>query len=522
MNRSLPPVHLSMTTKTEVIVIGSGIGGLCCAALCARAGHEVLVLEAHGAPGGAAHGFQRQGYHFESGPSLWSGLGRWPSNNPLAQILRALDEPIEVMSYRDWDVLFPEGHLRIGVGADGFEQVVQQLRGDAAVEEWRRFARTLQPIAAAADALPLLALPAGGIDGLGPLFRRSGRLLPHLPALRHLSGAFGPLVDRHLTDPFLRHWVDLLCFLISGMPMADTNAAAMATLFGEWFDPEACLDFPKGGSAGVVDALVRGLQKHGGTLRLGARVKQIRLDGDRVIGVELTNGEQLDADHVVSNADAWSTAALLPENQTSRWRQDRLSTPACGSFLHLHLGFDAAGLDDLPIHTVWVGDWERGITAERNAVVVSVPSVLDPGMAPAGQHVLHAYTPANEPWEHWSGLNRSTPDYDRQRADRCGVFWRVLEQRIPDLRSRCQVVMEGTPLTHRHYLSVHHGSYGPALSAARGLFPGVQTPVKGLLQCGASTFPGIGIPPVAASGAMAAHAITGKNAQAELLESLAL
>ncbi|QNI84727.1 carotenoid isomerase protein family [Synechococcus sp. PROS-7-1] len=511
-----------MTTKTEVIVIGSGIGGLCCAALCARAGHEVLVLEAHGAPGGAAHGFQRQGYHFESGPSLWSGLGRWPSNNPLAQILRALDEPIEVMSYRDWDVLFPEGHLRIGVGADGFEQVVQQLRGDAALEEWRRFARTLQPIAAAADALPLLALPAGGIDGLGPLFRRSGRLLPHLPALRHLSGAFGPLVDRHLTDPFLRHWVDLLCFLISGMPMADTNAAAMATLFGEWFDPEACLDFPKGGSAGVVNALVRGLQKHGGTLRLGARVKQIRLDGDRVIGVELTNGEQLDADHVVSNADAWSTAALLPENGALRWRQDRLSTPACGSFLHLHLGFDAAGLDDLPIHTVWVGDWERGITAERNAVVVSVPSVLDPGMAPAGQHVLHAYTPANEPWEHWSGLNRSTPDYDRQRTDRCGVFWHVLEQRIPDLRSRCQVVMEGTPLTHRHYLSVHNGSYGPALSAAQGLFPGVQTPVKGLLQCGASTFPGIGIPPVAASGAMAAHAITGKKAQSELLESLAL
>ena len=511
-----------MTSKTEVIVIGSGIGGLCCAALCARAGHEVLVLEAHGAAGGAAHGFQRQGYHFESGPSLWSGLGRWPSSNPLAQILRALDEPLEVMPYRDWDVLFPEGHLRIGVGAKGFEQVVQQLRGDAALEEWRRFARMLQPIAAAADALPLLALPAGGVDGIGPLFRRSGRLLPHLPALRHLTGAFGPLVDRHLTDPFLRHWVDLLCFLISGMPMADTNAAAMASLFGEWFERYACLDFPKGGSAGVVNALVRGLQKHGGTLRLGARVKQIRLDGDRVIGVELTNGEQLDADHVVSNADAWSTAALLPENGASRWRQERLNTPACGSFLHLHLGFDASGLDDLPIHTVWVGDWERGITAERNAVVVSIPSVLDPGMAPAGQHVLHAYTPANEPWELWSGLDRSTPDYERQRADRCQVFWHVLEQRIPDLRSRCQVVMEGTPLTHRHYLSVHNGSYGPALSAAQGLFPGVQTPVKGLLQCGASTFPGIGIPPVAASGAMAAHAITGKKAQAELLESLAL
>ena len=115
-------------------------------------------LEAHSQPGGAAHGFERQGYHFESGPSLWSGLSRWPSSNPLAQILRALDQPLDVVSYKDWDVLFPEGHLRVGVGGDGFERVVERLRGPEAVAEWQRFTEVLQPIAAAADALPLLAL----------------------------------------------------------------------------------------------------------------------------------------------------------------------------------------------------------------------------------------------------------------------------------------------------------------------------------------------------------------------------
>ena len=51
-------------SDVDVLVIGSGIGGLCAAGLCARAGREVLVLEAHHQPGGAAHGFQRQGYHF--------------------------------------------------------------------------------------------------------------------------------------------------------------------------------------------------------------------------------------------------------------------------------------------------------------------------------------------------------------------------------------------------------------------------------------------------------------------------
>lgn len=505
--------------RTEVVVIGSGIGGLCCAALAARAGHEVLVLEAHQHPGGAAHGFQRAGYHFESGPSLWSGLSRWPSTNPLAQILRALDQPLEVMAYREWEVLFPEGDLAIGVGSEGFESVVKSLRGTAVLEEWQRFCQVLQPVAAAADALPLLALPPGA-DAMGALLKRSGSLLPHLPALRHLSGAFGPLVDRHLQDPFLRHWVDLLCFLISGMPMGQTNAAAMATLFGQWFEPEACLDYPKGGSAAVVEALLQGLQRFGGSLRCGARVRQVLMDGDRACGVELSNGERIRAAHVVSNADAWGTARLLPAGVARRWQQKLDSTPACGSFLHLHLGFDASGLDPLPLHQVWVGDWERSIDADQNTAVISIPSVLDPGMAPPGHHVLHAYTPASEPWDRWADLDPGSADYTQLKHERCQVFWSLLERKIPDLRERCQVVMEGTPLTHRHFLNVHQGSYGPALSAAKGLFPGVTTPVKGLLRCGASTFPGIGIPPVAASGAMAAHAIAGPAAQKQLLETL--
>ena len=122
----------------------------------------MLVLEAHHQPGGAAHGFQRQGYHFESGPSLWSGLGRWPSSNPLKQVLRALGQNVEVIPYSSWDVLLPEGDVRIAVGHDDFETVVRHLRGPSEVAaEWRRFVEALQPIAAAADALPLLALRPG-------------------------------------------------------------------------------------------------------------------------------------------------------------------------------------------------------------------------------------------------------------------------------------------------------------------------------------------------------------------------
>lgn len=73
--------------EADVVVIGSGVGGLCCGGLLARYGQDVLVLESHDIPGGAAHSFNIKGYHFDSGPSLFSGLSsRGPQANPLAQV----------------------------------------------------------------------------------------------------------------------------------------------------------------------------------------------------------------------------------------------------------------------------------------------------------------------------------------------------------------------------------------------------------------------------------------------------
>jgi phytoene dehydrogenase-like protein len=227
---------------------------------------------------------------------------------------------------------------------------------------------------------------------------------------------------------------------------------------------------------------------------------------------------------VICSASPWDTLALLPsEAVPERWRRRQASTPACASFLHWHLGLRGGEeLADLPIHTVWVGDWQKGIGAERNMVVLSMPSRLDPSLAPAGHQVLHGYTPANEPWEIWKDLERGTPAYEALKRERCSVFHHVFDQLLPDWRERVVLELQGTPLSHRQWLRVHQGSYGPSWPADRGPFPGGSTPIEGLVLCGAGVFPGIGVPPVAISGAQAAHRFVSARAQRRLLQELEL
>lgn len=508
---------------TDIIVVGSGIGGLSCAALLARYGFAVTVCESHTIPGGAAHSFERHGYRFDSGPSLYSGLAQSPSPNPLRQVLDAIAEPLPCAQYEVWGCCLPEGDFDTAVGADQFCEVLQRLRGETASAEWRALQRCMAPYAQAAIALPTAAVRAdwAALRTIGPFLPK---LATHAAHVAKLNGPFSQIMDSVIHDPFLRNWLNLLCFLLSGLPATATNAAEVAFMFADWYRPGVKLDYPIGGSGALVDALVRGLMRQGGELRLGAHVEQILIEHQRAIGVQLRDGTILRARRaVISNASVWDTLKLLPTTISKAFRAQRQATPACDSFLHLHLGIDATGLrSDLACHYIVVNDWNRGITAPQNVVLISIPSLLDPSLAPTGKHCIHVYTPGNEPYHLWQGMDRRSDTYQQQKAARAEVMWHALERVIPDIRSRTEVTLIGTPLTHERYLRRHQGSYGPALAAGQAWFPGPRTPIKHLYCCGDSTFPGIGLPAVAASGMITANTIAPVQNHLQLLTALHL
>ncbi|MDF5716229.1 MAG: NAD(P)/FAD-dependent oxidoreductase [Rhizonema sp. NSF051] len=492
--------------QTDIVVIGSGIGGLSCAALLARYGFDVIVCESHSIPGGAAHAFERNGFKFDSGPSLYSGLSYKPSANPLRHVLDAIGEELPCVTYDTWGCCLPEGDFDTSVGADQFCEILMRFRGDDAVAEWRSLQRVMAPLAQAAIAIPPAAMRFDAGAAL-TMSRFALSSLRHTANIPKLTAPFSCIMDGVVKDPFIRNWLNLLCFLLSGLPADGTSTAEVAFMFADWYRPGVKLDYPIGGSGALVDTLVRGLSRCGGKLMLGAHVEQVLVEGDRAVGVRLRGGKVVKTrKYVVSNVSVWDTLKLLPS--VPKQLRSRSSTPECDSFMHLHLGIDAQGIrSDLACHYIIVNDWEKGVTAPQNVVLISIPSVLDPSLAPLGKHVIHVYTPGNEPYDLWQGMDRRSQEYAQQKSLRAEVMWQALQRIIPDIRQRCDVTLVGTPLTHERYLRRYRGSYGPAIRAGVGLFPSPRTPIPGLLCCGDSTFPGIGLPAVAASGMMTANTI---------------
>jgi phytoene dehydrogenase-like protein len=180
------------------------------------------------------------------------------------------------------------------------------------------------------------------------------------------------------------------------------------------------------------------------------------------------------------------------------------------SFLHLHLGIDAQGLDTSRMKAHYTV-MDQGIfppsgsasvdpCADRNMVAVSNPCVLDPSLVDRPDKLLlHAYGAGNEPFEAWEqfaeGRSYASPEYKAAKESAAGFLYRstalalgISEQ---ELRDRQEVALVGTPLTHARYLRRERGTYG---SAWGEMLPGPQTPLPGLLLAGDSVFPGTKFP----------------------------
>ncbi|MBL1174694.1 carotenoid isomerase [Pantanalinema sp. GBBB05] len=495
--------ELPQDSGFDVIVIGSGIGGLVTATQLAAKGAKVLVLERYLIPGGSAGYFERQGYRFDVGASMIFGFGDRGTTNLLTRALDAvgmaldtIPDPVQIHYH------LPNG-LELKVHRD-YEKFLQELIAYFPHERngIRQFYDECWQVFNCLNAMELLSLEEPRY--LMRVFFQHP--FACLGLVKYLPQNAGDIARRYISDPALLQFIDMECYCWSVVPADRTPMINAGMVFSDRH--YGGINYPKGGVGQIAQKLVAGLEAQGGQIRYKARVTEILQEQGRAIGVKLASGDTYYAKRIVSNATRWDTfEKMLPTEQKprseQRWQQRYQKSP---SFLSLHLGVQAAALPPgTECHHILLEDWNQ-MEAEQGTIFVSIPTLLDPTLAPPDHHIIHTFTPS---WiANWQDL--SATEYQQRKEMAAERLIDRLEKILPNLSQHLDYQEVGTPRTHRRFLGREDGTYGPIpqrkLAGLLGM-PFNRTAIPGLYCVGDSTFPGQGLNAVAFSGFACAHRV---------------
>jgi prolycopene isomerase len=500
-----------------VIVIGSGIGGLVTASQLAAKGAKTLVLERYLIPGGSGGSFRREGYTFDVGASMIFGFGEKGHTNLLTRALADVGQHCDTVPDPAQLEYHLPGGLNVAVDRD-YEAFIARLSAlfPQEAKGIRAFYDTCWQVFNCLDAMPLLSLEDPTY--LAKVFFRAP--LACLGLARWLPFNVGDVARKHIKDEQLLKLIDMECFCWSVMPADLTPMINAGMVFSDRH--AGGINYPKGGVGVIAEKLVAGLESHGGSIRYKARVTKVLIENGQAVGVRLADGEEIRARRVVSNATRWDTFETEPENADvqpprsaslvdaghtpkaeTTWRRRYKPSP---SFLSLHLGVDASVIPEgFHCHHLALEDWAE-MESEQGVIFVSIPTLLDPSLAPEGRHIVHTFTPSDI--QAWKDLSPAA--YKAKKAADAARLVQRLETILPGLGGAIRHQEIGTPRTHRRFLGRMGGSYGP-IPALRlpGLLPMPfnRTGLQNLYCVGDSCFPGQGLNAVAFSGFACAHRI---------------
>ena len=479
----------------RVVVVGAGLGGLSAAARLAAAGHAVQVFEAAEEVGGKLGWYSRDGFSFDTGPSLLT--------LPAVQRDLFLTTGAPIEDVLDVVPLDPVAHYRFGDGTEvdlpggGLPRVAEALDdalGAGTGAQWTAF---LQRASAIWDVArePFLESPLHGPRTLLRLARNASDVATVAPwsSLRGLG-------RRYLDDPRLRVLLDRYATYSGSHPAR--APAALATVpfveqaFGAWY--------VRGGLHLLAQAVADRARERGVLIRTGTAVSRVLQTGGAASGVRLEDGSEVAADVVVSAVDAGQLYTdLLPR---ARLRPDPRRRSSSGLVLLLALSGRTPGLRH---HTVLFpedydaefADLAAGRPVADPTVYVSAPD--DPALRPdddseawfvlvnAPVHDPGSPAPGGTDWTDAALVERSTT----QVLD-------TLAARGLDVRHRVRWSHVRTPADlARESRSTGGAIYGTSSDGARSAFlrPANRSPVPGLFLVGGTAHPGGGLPLVGLS-----------------------
>jgi phytoene desaturase len=495
---------VAAAVSRRAIVIGAGLGGLSAACHLAGAGWDVEVIERGSTPGGRAGRIERDGFQFDTGPTVLTMPDLLAAT--FAAAGAEMDDFVTLHrldpAYRAW---FADGSgLQVRADREAMADEVRSVCGPGEAAAFDRYCDWLGRL----YSIEMRHFLDRNYDRVSDLVRPLGPALALLRtgALRHLD----TVVGRAFCDERLQR---LFSFQSLYAGVAPQQALAVLAVIG-YMDVVAGVHFPEGGVHSMASGLAAAAEKAGVRFRYELPVERILLaggDGGAVVGVATADGTQ-PADAVVCNGDLPAAYGLVPGLPLPRrLRRPRYSPSA----LVWHAGVrgrpgPAAAHHNLHFGSAWAGSFgaliDDGVRMPDPSLLVSVPTVTEPAMAPDGASVLYALEPVPNLTGRvdWALERPRAEDGLRRALDRLGypVADVVVSELVDPVDWARAGMAAGTPFSLAHQFR-QSGPFRPANVDARA---------PCLVFAGCGTVPGVGIPMVLLSGKLAAARLGGRGA----------
>ena len=494
--------------RYDSIVIGAGHNGLVCAAYLAKSGQRVLVLEASDAPGGLAADREfHPGFH----ASVAHSVSHF--SQKIASDLKLASHGFEATSRT-----LPT----IGLSADNNHVVVQKggLRGASSddADAYQNYSRLMRRFADVLQPFWLKTMPRIGSTSLADMMtfahvglniRRMGKK-DMREFMRIAALPARDLMDEYFDNGLLKATLSWDGLIGSKLAPRSPNSAVLLLLYRMAGDSRGAHAIPAGGLAGLVEALSSAATTSGAEIRYSAAVSRVTIDGSTegllATGVQLADGEKIEADRVISATDPQRTFLNLVGVEhldigfTNRIRRLRCD----GHVAKLHLALNGlpefGGLDqpdgrmiiapEMDAIEFAYDDAKYGGLPEKPVMEIVIPSANEASLAPNGQHVLSAHV-MYVPYMLKGGWTDVARDQMCSRAiDTIAQYApRIREQIIHkefltpvDLEKSCHVT--GGHWHHTEFAMDQMLMMRPTYEAAQ-----YNTPIPGLFLCGAGCHP---------------------------------